>query len=477
MRESAVKMIKCVSCTRFTPNSENYCVHCGVLILPSDELFCSDCNELIKKDDTRCFVCGKNLTEEHSIEFNFDSFFSAEKDLFIDKLKYLSQFNNLFPLFEDILRNQLRSYPTVKILFSDDCPEILLKRFGINNNDLDINTKANQFLSSFDDIISKNLLLAYPYAHLSFSIVAFLWEKIIDLSDPMLHETCKNLLAATNQFFRFVSSMPENDESSFTFLKTRVLIFSLIQFIVKKRLEGFFYELYSLRSALLTEILGLSKISETVSLEGELYDLTISAMFGDIFAAIEIAWDDYFLAEGVSLLEKMETLLLQLQDDEKTDLSPYTFIDDFFNYITILMDPVEDESDLRHRWGNQYQYVLIGILTATGILYRLLERKFTEDKDIDSYSVLYVIYENVIIANASIFLETGRFSEIIIILTHFLINLCNTPIEKFLDEIYHVNISDRTQFEEQFKQGVILYSQLVKNIEIKEKCNSILKEL
>ena len=293
----------------------------------------------------------------------------------------------------------------------------------------------------------------------------------------MLHETCKNLLAATNQFFRFVSSMPENDESSFTFLKTRVLIFSLIQFIVKKRLEGFFYELYSLRSALLTEILGLSKISETVSLEGELYDLTISAMFGDIFAAIEIAWDDYFLAEGVSLLEKMETLLLQLQDDEKTDLSPYTFIDDFFNYITILMDPVEDESDLRHRWGNQYQYVLIGILTATGILYRLLERKFTEDKDIDSYSVLYVIYENVIIANASIFLETGRFSEIIIILTHFLINLCNTPIEKFLDEIYHVNISDRTQFEEQFKQGVILYSQLVKNIEIKEKCNSILKEL
>ncbi|MHA1400508.1 MAG: zinc ribbon domain-containing protein [Candidatus Heimdallarchaeaceae archaeon] len=201
---SSYYVVKCSVCNSINFSSSTFCSSCGIFLI-YDEYLCSKCLNLVKNSDKKCFVCGLDLEEKEDTSVDLNKFYLEEQSTFLETIKDEIEKLNLsldFNLIEDILVNSLRYYPTVKILMTENCPEVLLRKFhmaGAKNN-----VERIELLSKKIQELSKNIFcfMAMSIWGLDISLLAYFWNDLKRLenceSDPTKEKEVEELRRISN---------------------------------------------------------------------------------------------------------------------------------------------------------------------------------------------------------------------------------------------------------------------------------------
>ncbi|MCG3254680.1 MAG: zinc ribbon domain-containing protein [Candidatus Heimdallarchaeota archaeon] len=207
--EKVYPVSTCFNCQTLNSSNNEFCLNCGVFLL-LDELFCSKCSNPFKKNDVKCYVCGLEIKEGEAEEINWEIFYPEEKQIFTDILtdkkgrEYILQeygekgfdtftgyldweFLDLF----DIVEEELKFLPSVKILLSDDAPERLLSEYSLVNS-FSIEEKVKKLADKLNEKVGSSVLLQpFHEVRIIFSIVAEIYERYFNFELRIFSRTKK----------------------------------------------------------------------------------------------------------------------------------------------------------------------------------------------------------------------------------------------------------------------------------------------
>ncbi len=319
----------CINCGENNHYKRMYCEKCGVLNI-SKEILCPECNEPIELKDEKCFVCGKEFEETKEEIEEKNNLFEKEKEEFIDvfrKRRYGIEPDFLL----DELRNKLQSYPTVIILFSDNCPEEFDQYFNIKNNENAIK-KLEDFAKSYFKEVMKMPLMAGRYVNLVESIICYLGERRIE-SEEAIRKVVSVILKCNEKYYQNLLMISADREAQIFIIRSWIINCSLqINYRVDMKNIA---NMFSTRAGL---VFRLGEIYRNNSdKEEEFKHLYVNSFFGYI-SAIDGYWFDKDYRNANGLLKMVSSLILQNESNTKEGTS-YECAE---RILTFMRDSVEE---------------------------------------------------------------------------------------------------------------------------------------
>jgi hypothetical protein len=306
-----------------------YCKKCGVLSI-SKEILCPECNEPIELKDKKCFVCGNVFEETKEDIDEKNNLFESEKEEFIDffrKRRYGIETDFLL----DELRNKLQSYPTVTILFSDDCPEELENYYNIKNKE---NTaeKLEDLAKSFFKEVMKIPLMAGRYVNIVESIICYLGERRIE-SEEAIRKAVSVILRCNEEYYKNLLMMTEERDAQIFIIKSWTINCTMqMNYRVDMRNIA---NIVSTRAGLMFRLGEIFKNNRYK--KEEFKHLYVNSFFGYI-SAIDGYWFDKDYRNANGLLKRVSSLILQNESHTKEGTS-YECAE---RILTIMRDSVEE---------------------------------------------------------------------------------------------------------------------------------------
>ena len=177
MSEEVVELVcRCISCREINHYESILCKECGIVII-RQEFLCSGCEKLVELEDEKCYSCGKKVekTEAPEIEIGkINKEEKEEKEKFIEELK--KKIHGIeISYFENEIVSSLDYYPTIKLLFSDECPEELGEYYGIENK-IETDKKLEKIAMNFFNTLG-GIITGERFANIVLSTLALFWIK------------------------------------------------------------------------------------------------------------------------------------------------------------------------------------------------------------------------------------------------------------------------------------------------------------
>ncbi len=319
----------CIICGENNHHNRMYCKKCGVLSI-SKEILCPECNEPIELKDKKCFVCGNVFEETKEDIDEKNNLFESEKEEFIDffrKRRYGIETDFLL----DELRNKLQSYPTVTILFSDDCPEELENYYNIKNKE---NTaeKLEDLAKSFFKEVMKIPLMAGRYVNIVESIICYLGERRIE-SEEAIRKAVSVILRCNEEYYKNLLMMTEERDAQIFIIKSWTINCTMqMNYRVDMRNIA---NIVSTRAGLMFRLGEIFKNNRYK--KEEFKHLYVNSFFGYI-SAIDGYWFDKDYRNANGLLKRVSSLILQNESHTKEGTS-YECAE---RILTIMRDSVEE---------------------------------------------------------------------------------------------------------------------------------------
>lgn len=228
MTEETHFVTKCLSCETINNSEIDLCSNCGIFLY-NDEVLCSECLKLVKSKDEKCYSCGKNIIrkEEEEEKEEIYNFEIEEKEKFLEELKKKTHGIEIDYFIEE-LKTRLKFYPTIKLLFSDECPEKLAEHFEIEQKGK-IEKKLERFVKSFFKTLEL-IIFGERYAQMVMSIIAYFWLRQ-HYNDLQENKGLLVLLKTESKYYEQVMGFSE-DEETYAYIFGRMIINSTLQDIL-----------------------------------------------------------------------------------------------------------------------------------------------------------------------------------------------------------------------------------------------------
>lgn len=320
---------KCINCGENNHYKRMYCEICGVLNI-SKEILCPECNEPIELKEKKCFICGNVFEETKEDIEEKNNLFESEREEFIDffrKRRYGIETDFLL----DELRNKLQSYPTVIILFSENCPEELEQYYDIKNKE-NTTEKLEDLAKSFFKEVMKMPLMAGRYVNLVESIICYLGERRIE-SEEAIRKAVSVILRCNEEYYKNLLMMTEEKDAQIFIIKCWIINCTMqMNYRVDMRNIA---NIVSTRAGLMFRLGEIFRNNRDI--KEEFKHLYVNSFLGFI-SAIDGYWFDNEYRNANGLLKRVSSLILQYDSQNKDETS----IECARRILTIMRDSVEE---------------------------------------------------------------------------------------------------------------------------------------
>jgi len=424
-KQEEKKMYKvsiCFNCGETNHFESHYCKNCGIINI-IDEILCPSCKKPVKKEDEKCFVCGTKFTHSVPDEVDTSHFDVEEKNNFFETFRKKSyQIETKF--FKDRLLSKLNSYPTVKLLLYDNCPEELHQFYQIKNTENMI-TKLEDIAKAYFEVTMNTPLMAGKYVNIVESIISFVDDKKIE-QDEKIRTAIKVILKTTDRYYRSLAEIPTDEEAQKQIYKSWIIIYTLLinYELESDNLAG----VISVRAGLMYRLGEIYR--ENGEIEEEFEHLYVNSILENISAMSKFWFNgDYNNANG--LLERVSELIIQFERQMKT-ISVFEYADRIFTFLHDSTHEIAFYSEISKGY-------FVGIEKALRLLSQLMQRKDWEEEARNSIVRGRLIVGKLSELDPNKLTETKIIDEIIKIL----IKYHQDNVEKFAE--YFVKLAEKSE--------------------------------
>ncbi len=428
--EKMYKVCKCFNCGETNYYDSQYCKKCGVINVVYETL-CPSCKEPVKNEDEKCFVCGAKFTHSVLVEVVMSHFYEEEKNNFIESINKKS-YQIEISFFKKTILEKLNSYPTVKLLLSENCPDELQKFFQIKKIE-NMTTKLEDIAKKYFEVAMNTPLIAGKYVNLVESIIAYVGEKRIE-QDEQIRNAIKVILKTTDRYYRSLAEIPADEEAQKHIYKNWILIYTLLinYELEREKLAG----VISVRAGLMYRLGEIYR--KNGEIEEEFEHLYVNSILENISAVSKFWFDgDYKNANG--LLERVSELIIQFEREIKT-ISVFEFADRIFTFL-------HDSTHEVAFYPEVSKGYIVGIEIALRLLSQLMQREDWNEEARKSIVKGRMIVEKLNELDPNKLTETKIIEEIVKIL----IKYHSDNIEKFTE--YFVKLTGKN--DSKVKENVL----------------------